>query len=731
MSVASLFRLPITVKCTAPGVIFDFRSMSGTEELGRMFQYEIHLTSTAPEIKIDQILGQSLTVSLPIDLTRSRFFNGIIVRFSRAGRAGRSFLYRATICPHLWLLTRNRDCRVFQGATVPEVVQWVLGHGDVPMSDKPALGPHRKWEYLTQYRESDFDFISRIMQQEGIYYYFKHLDGSHEMVLTDSVSGHDVRPGYEAVPLFTPDWPMGSGRADFLADWNQTYQIQTSDVLLDDYDFRLHKGANISATQGVQPEHPLGPLLRYDHPGEYLLDEDKRDADVEATKNAGMEYARFQLEEQRVDLERYESSGNVRGLETGALFAVSNIPDLEGEEFLITMTQLALSNPDPESGGGGGGVECHLTLNAINKKTSFRPARTTTKPVVQGPQTARVVGEPGTSPDEQIVTDEYGRIKVHFFWDRHGPPPPQPRPAKDDKNKVLPSFLDHGNSCWVRVATSWAGSNWGSIHIPRIGQEVIVQFLEGDPDRPLVVGSLYNIDNMPPYKLPDQKTQSGIKSRSTPKGTASNFNEIRFEDKKGSEQLYFHAEKDQSIVVEASRSVSVGGDESITISGNRTTTVTKKDTVFVKDEHAMTVDKSVSQNFKNGHILNVYAFDQEIFVEAGKTEHVKKLYDLKTDVKFSLTQGDTNLTFEGNMVTLKAGNSISVNSPTEIKLSVGENFIVISPSGIEISANQVSVQAKDSGLILTPADATLSAKAVTIKATGVCAITGMPVNINS
>jgi type VI secretion system secreted protein VgrG len=580
-------RLPVTFKSPLPAESKPLlvHWATGHEELGRLSEFEVELYSEDHHVPFDKLLGKPATVCLS-KLGGNRFWNGIITRLVRVGSTDRFLIFRAVLSPKLWLLTRTKGCRIHQYKTVPEVVKLLLREHAIPFVEKLQADAYRKWDYITQYRESDFAFISRLLEQEGIYYYFKHTLDNHELVLSDSVGSHEAVKSYETVPVRPPGSAKIEG--DHFSGWRPVHQVQSARVVLQDHDFRLRKGADIKVVKGAASEHEQDEFEIYDYPGEYVIGENKEDADAGASRHAGEHYALARLDEQRAELEVVEGEGNARGVEVGALFKIDSPEDAKNQ-WLVTATRHELRNADFQTGGQVAEHDvCHLSFAGINSKRQFRPARITEKPLVAGPQTAIVVGKSG----EEIWTDKYGRVKVQFHWDRKG-------------------GNNEESSCWVRVGQIWAGANWGGIHIPRMGQEVIVQFLEGDPDRPIITGSVYNIDNMPPYTLPANATQSGIKSRSTKGGTPGNFNELRFEDKKGSEQVYLQAEKDQDIMVKNNETHHVGVDRTKTIGGNETVTVTGNRTETVNQSENITVKQSQTISVTGGRTITVGASQTE------------------------------------------------------------------------------------------------------------------------
>jgi type VI secretion system secreted protein VgrG len=549
---------PVEITTPLGDDVLLFYRMTATEQLGRMFQFEIEMLSKEPDIKFDDILGQNVTVRLDLADDKKRYFNGFVSRFSQEGFLDEFHVYSATVTPWLWFLTQTADCRIFQEKTVPDIIKTVFKDHGFSDYEESLSGNYRKWEYCVQYRETDFNFVNRLMEQEGIYYYFKHEKEKHTLVLSDSVSSHEPYPGYETLPFFPRDENLKRER-DHIYDWTLARKIQTGIYALNDFDFTRPK-ANLQVKSSIQRDHAYATMEIFDYPGEYLQ-----------TDN-GETYARARIEEIQANQELVQAQGNALGLAAGSLFELTDYPreDQNREYLIISATHQMVSEAytSTTSAESNSGYTCSIT--ALPSMQPFRPARCTPKPKVQGPQTAIVVGPSG----DEIHTDKYGRVKVSFHWDRY-------------------SKSNETSSCWVRVAQIWAGKQWGGIHIPRIGQEVIVDFLEGDPDHPIITGRVYNNDNMPPYDLPANATQSGIKSRSSKGGGGENFNEIRFEDKKGEELVYLHAEKNHGIVVENDRAESIGRDRRLEVGRDKSEMVSKDKTIKVDSAHKETIGKSM------------------------------------------------------------------------------------------------------------------------------------------
>jgi type VI secretion system secreted protein VgrG len=451
-----------------------FYRMHGKEELGRLSECELDLLSTRNDIAFDQILGKSVTVKLELQKDGVRHFNGYVTRIAQVGVHGRHHLYRATVRPWLWFLTRTATCRIFQDKTVPDIIKEIFnGHGGLVDVKFDLTASYRPWGYCVQYRETDFDFVSRLMEHEGIYYYFQHREGRHTLVLADSSSAHSAS-AEEEISFIALGNGARPGR-DYISEWAISRELQPARYALTDYDFEKPR-ADLQVKSKIKRDHALAEYEIYDYPGHY------------SEHDAGERYARTRVEELQAKFERAEGTTNVRELATGYLFKLdAHSRSDQNTEYLVVSTEYQLQTNEYEATGERGATyTCKFT--ALNSRQAFRPERLTDKPIVQGPQTAMVVGPNG----EDIYTDKFGRIKVRFHWDRTG---------KRDEN----------SSCWIRVSQNWGGKGWGGMFIPHTGQEVIVEFLEGDPDRPLVTGRVYNAENMPPVELPAGKTQSIIR----------------------------------------------------------------------------------------------------------------------------------------------------------------------------------------------------------------------------
>ena len=627
-----------------------FHRLQMNEALGRLYSAELELLSEDEQVKIDDILGQLISVTLTLENGGERYFTGYVSDFSQVGRAEHMVRYQATLQPWMWFLSRTSDCRIFQQKTAPQIIEDVFRDCGFTDFENALSQEYRTWDYCVQYRESDFNFVSRLMEQEGIYYFFRHEQDKHMLVLADSPSAHSAFPGYGTIPYFPPDNQRRRDQ-DHIDGWLLSKSVQTGLVVLEDYDFTRPK-ANLQTQSKVTRKHANADYEVFDYPGEYQVFGD------------GEQYARRRIEEMQVGYERVQGQGDARGLAAGHVFSLEDYPrEDQHREYLITSARYEIVSDEYYATPGGADEDlfrCHF--HAIDYRTPFRALRNTPRPIVQGPQTAIVVGPAG----EEIWTDKHGRVKVQFHWDRYG---------KADEN----------SSCWVRVSQVWAGKKWGAMHIPRIGQEVIVEFLEGDPDRPIITGRVYNGDNMPVYDLPANQTQSGIKSRSTKNGTPENFNEIRFEDKKGQEQLYIHAEKNQDIVVENDETHWVGHDRTKTIDNDETTTVGRDRTESVGRNETISIANNRTE-------------------DVGKNETISIAENRTEDV--------------GKSETVAIGKDRSHDIGNDDALNVGKNLVINAGDSVLIKTGSASISMKKNG------DITISGKTITIKGSGNVIIKG-------
>lgn len=603
--------------------------LSGNERLGGMFELKLELVSENHDIVFDKIGGQNVTVCLNLDADKIRYFNGFVSSFVQTDKRSDNLAhYQATVVPWLWFLTRSADCRIFQKKTVPDIIMDVFRDiGFTDFEDQLGeKGDYRTWEYCAQYRETNFNFVSRLMEQEGIYYYFKHENGKHTLVLANPDTVHKPYEGYEEIEYHVEEEGMSSG--EYIQHWQVQSTVQPGVYALNDFDFTSPK-KDLKANSKVKREHALSDYEIYDYPGEYV---ENKEAQT---------YAKIRIEELQSQYEVAQAHSNVLGIRAGCTFKLDKyFREEQNKEYLITSVNYQVSEP-ADYAGEKTELDYSCSFNAIDVKQPFRTPRITTKPSIQGPQTAMVVGP----KNEEIHTDEYGRVKVQFHWDRYG---------KADEN----------SSCWIRVAQLWAGNGWGAMFLPRVGQEVIVEFLEGDPDRPIITGRVYNEDAMPHYELPEHKTKSYIKSNSSPDG--GGFNEIRFEDKKGEEQVFIHAEKNLDIRVK--------NDRFETILNNRHLVVEKNKSEHVKNNRSETIGSDHKEKIGKDRNLKVVgkeakAVDGSLSLAVGG--------DVAEVFKANHSEETTNDYY------LKADN-ITIEGLTNVTIKVGDSFIAIESGGIKI-----------------------------------------------
>ena len=699
-----------------------FHRMTATESLGRLFQFDLDLLSKDPNIDFNKLLGQNVTVKLELPQDEMRYLNGFVSRFSQEGSFDDFNAYSMTVHPWLWFLTRTADCRIFQEMTVPDIIKRVFRDHGFTDFEEALSGTYRTWPYCVQYRETDFNFVSRLMEQEGIYYYFKHESNRHMLVLADSVSSHDPFPGYEKIPYYPPDEHL-IREQHHIHEWSLSQEVQPGMYALDDFDFENPK-ANLQVKSSIPREHAQSKREIFDYPGEYVKTQD------------GEAYVRVRIEEIHAEFEQVQGQANARGLAVGSLFELVDYPrEDQNQEYLVVSATHELESDAYSSGSPGGSEDVYsCSFTALSSKQPFRPERTTPKPLVQGPQTAIVVGPSG----EEIHTDPYSRVKVQFHWDRYG---------KNDQN----------SSCWVRVAQLWAGTQWGGIHIPRIGQEVIVEFLEGDPDRPIITGRVYNNDNMPPYALPANATQSGIKSRSSKGGSADNFNEFRFEDKKGAEEVYLHGEKNWTINIENDKSQTIGHDESLSVGNNRDKTVgvnqtesigTNK-TITVGGNHAESITGNMNQKVSSAKAETItlakaltIGAGYQVTVGAAMNETIgglkaEEIGGIKTvnvggssgeniGGAKSVNAGKDIYEKAGKDINAEAGKDISVKSGKLMKLNAGDDFtlkgekkgVIEIKDELQIKCGKATITMKKNG------DISINGKKIQIKGSGDVIIKG-------
>jgi type VI secretion system secreted protein VgrG len=624
----------------------------GSEKLSHLFRFELELLSEYHNISFEKIIGENVTASIFLADGSRRYFNGLIARFSHEHgmddqASSRQFSkYHATMVPWFWLLTRTSDSRIFQKLSVPDIIKKIFAdHGFADYSMRLS-DTYEARDYTVQYRETDFNFVSRLLEEEGIYYFFEHEEKKHTLVLADSPVEHKPCPGQETARCrLSSGGPM---EEDMVASLKVAKEIRAGKYSINDFNYEI---PNADLKVSVDSKHVLGPGEReiYDYPGQY------------AKHKEGDNLATIRMEEEEARITTLSGTGNCRAFTSGCRFRLQDYfrTDMNEKDYVLTSVAHDAKQEGTFTGGGAAGAEAEIAYSnqfqCIPHEVPFRPVRSARRPVVEGVQTAIVVGPSG----EEIYTDNLGRVKVQFHWDREG-----------QRNE--------NSSCWLRVSQSMAGNGWGAMFLPRVGHEVIVEFIEGDPDRPIITGQVYHGTNLPPYKLPDEKTKSTFKSNTSPDGGA--FNEIRFEDKKGEEQLFIHGEKNFDLRVKNDRFETTGR--------NRHLHVTQDKFEHVDNNRNETVDADHKEQIGKDRHLDV------------KGKEAKQVGG-----SLSLTvKGDVIEVFNADHSEQSAGDyylkgqNVVIEAMQNITLSVGSSYIAIEKGSIEI---KTSGQVKIDGSAMT------------------------------
>ena len=589
---------------------------SGEEGVSKLFRFDLRLLSTNRSIPFDSIVGKEATVQIVRHDGTVRYVNGVVSSFVQGGESRRLARYSAELVPWLWLLTRTSDCRIFQNMTAPDIIQKVFQ--DFGFSDfrNKLHGSFRQRDYCVQYREAAFNFVSRLMEEEGIFYFFEHEADKHTLVLANNPGEFKECPGQASARYDTDE---GAGRADeVITGWSIGQEVRPGKYTVADFDFEKPLLDLTATVEGAdQRRYEI-----YDYPGSYK------------TKEEGEQLVGVRMQEEEALRVSAAGESTCRMFTPGYRFDLEDHyrRDLNRAYVLTSVSHRADEGANFESGGETQ-LDYSNSFYCLPHPTAFRPPRSTPRPVVHGTQTAIVVGPAG----EEIFVDKYGRVKVQFHWDRDGK-------------------YNEKSSCWVRVSENWAGKRWGAVFLPRVGQEVIVNFEEGDPDRPIVTGRVYNGSAMPPYALPDEKTKSAVKSYSSKGG--GGFNEIRFEDRKGDEQVFIHAQKDEDIRVEKDLREWVGQDSHL----------------IVKRDQVEKVEG-----------------DKHLSVTGDRNEQVDGAVSLKTGQDLQQKVGTKAALDAGMEVHIKAGMNVVLEAGMSITLKAGGGFVVVGPAGVTISGAPVLI----------------------------------------
>jgi type VI secretion system secreted protein VgrG len=677
---------------------------NATEAISELYHMEIDVACDDPNLSLSGAIGQLAELCMQIG-TQPRYLHGLVASFERAGQGKQLSYYRAVVVPSLWKAAQGRNIRIFQEMTAAEIIDAVLA-GTAAGHRMSLSQSYATRTYCVQYRESDWAFVSRLMEEEGMFAFFEHSSGSHQLVVADAPSACSAIAGETTLP-FRPAAEALS-QSEHVATFGYREGIQVGKTTLTDFNFEkptleLETSATGSGDSSIEV---------YDYPGNY------------GDPGVGAQLGKALLEQlQVVGKVGWGDSVCVRFV-PGHTFSLSEHPsDDNNRGFLITRVEHRGAQPDFVDAAGGQVDNYANQFSCIPDDVPFRAPRRTRKPTINGIQTAIVTGPAG----EEIHTDEHGRVKVQFHWDRLG---------KSDEN----------SSCWIRVSQGWAGAGWGALHLPRIGHEVVVSFIEGDPDRPIITGSVYHGTNVPPYKLPAEKTKSTLKSQSSLGG--GGFNELRFEDSAGAEEIFLHGQRDWNIAIEHDKKQTIGNDETLDVGGNRDKTVTGDQSETIGGNKTITVTGQHLENIVSGETINVGSGRAHTVggsatetIGGGKTLNVGANHtqvvgaDLKVTVNASSsfdvgTQGsetygsDKTLSIGGNYTVTVTGDrsdGIKGNAQEDVTgakgTSAGVSYV------LEVGKGKLTVK-KDGTIVLEGSD-------ITIKGSGTIAVQGKKLDVVS
>ncbi|BCG82033.1 type VI secretion system Vgr family protein [Mesorhizobium sp. 113-3-3] len=645
--------------------VLTFTHLVGRDEISRSFAYTVGFVSKSRDVDPLKMLGGVVSVEGEAD--PKRWFSGLVSDFKLTRVEDRLAYYEATVRPWLWFLGNTTDCRIFQNMTAVEIVEKIFSKYGIAKFEKRLQGSYPSREYCVQYDESDLDFVQRLFEHEGIFYFFEHDEDKHTLVLCDAMSKLKPAPGYDKV-LYNSEGYGSRRDVEYITEWIPGSAVRPGAYAHTDYDFEK-PGADLMAKSAQPFGHKEASGENYRQPGAHL--------DV----GRGDTIAGVRREELQAEHQRNTAVGTVRGLFSGCKFTLESFPrDDQNTEYLVVSAEYRLFDPGYRTQNEAHIENFKVVLGVAPTKLPYRPPRITPRPIMRGPQTATVVGPSG----EEIFTDKYARVKVQFHWDRLG---------KKDQN----------SSCFVRVSQTWAGSGWGFIQIPRIGQEVIVDFIEGDPDLPIITGRVYNASEMPPYALPANATQSGWKSNSSKGG--GGYNELMFEDKAGSELVNFQAQKDHHLLIKHDRNKTVQHDQSDridhdakhSVGHNLDEDVGNNKTVKIGVDQTTNIGSNDTETVGANRSLTVMA-NETIHVVANSTENIDANHSQTVGLVQTVTVGaariDTVGAAETRTVggvqtnTIGAARSVTVGISQSHDIGASDSWNVGSSQGIEIGSDQ-------------------------------------------
>lgn len=607
-------------------------SFTVSERVSDPFEIEIEaLTEAGTAIDPKQLLGKSVTVTVALDMETEavRHFNGIVREFHFGAQSERFQGYRLSVVPSLWLLSLSQNFRVFEKMSVPDILSSIFGQYRISYSLRLNRA-YTLWDMCTQYKESDLHFVSRLMEHEGIFYFFEHSEGAHKLILADSPQALQTCPQQESFN-YAPE--VGTGAQDWVSDWVFAHQLRSGSYRL--WDWHMENASRFEATDRTADPVAGNPDYKVsDFTGQFTHQFNAINGSSKVPGEKAI-LTKLRMEEVETENPLYRGSGTLRALSSGQRFNLQGLT-VQGEFAVTSAEHRGVQHPPYLYGAFETPLSYNTVVACIKHGTVYRPVRKHRKPVVQGPQTAIVTDRP----------DKYGRVRVKYHW---GDP--------------------QSPSAWVRVVQKWAGPTYGALFIPRPDHEVVVEFIDGDPDQPIITGCVYSATNMPPYSLPDDYTQSGIKTRSVASqdGGAEEFNELRFEDKQGSEDIYFHAQKDFHRVVENDDDLKVGHDQTIEIKNSRTE--------VVKDgDEKVTIEKG----------------KREIFVDMGNDLHQVKQGN--RDAKIDMGNDSIKIAMGNHIRKIDLGKS-ETEAMQSIELKVGQSSIKIDQTGVTIKGMMITCDA--------------------------------------
>jgi type VI secretion system secreted protein VgrG len=644
---------PLTLTTPLGKDVLMCTAISGTEAMSQLFSFEVECVSEKPDqVKLDKLLGQPAQVTVLLK-EGERHFHGIVNRAVCTGRdigdQERYTHYRLEVVPWLWLLTRTNSSRIFQNKSIRDILQEVLkehGAGELQLQLKGTYDPV---DYCVQYRESDFDFVSRLMEEEGIFYFFKHEDGKHTLVLGDTPDANKPCPG-QSKAVFEPEGGSGE-REDVVTSWTEQQVYRTGKWTTWDHNFQMpDKNLEASATTRIKVGGNDAYEI-YDYPGRYAQRFNKPDERMGDVEKQGRTFIKLRMEAEEAQQTTISGASLVRAFAPGFHFELDKPPQgVSSGPYVLTQVRHSARQAAYISGQEDFRYENDFLC--IPHSVPFRAPRQTPKPIVHGSQTAIVVGPPG----EEIYPDKYGRVKVQFPWDRNGK-------------------RNQDSSLWVRVSQIHAGKGFGAISIPRIGEEVVVAFMEGDPDQPIIVGRVYHAANMPPFTLPDSKNISGMKTNSTKGG--GGYNEMVMDDTKDKELIRIHAQYDMDTTVEHDDRQTVHNDRTITVNGKHTEKI-KKDTSIkiLEGPYEHKVLDNTSTAYVKGDVTEDY--------DANQTTNVKKT------IATTSTEANIVLTAATEIKLVTGASSLTMKKDGTIEL-IGKDIKLVASAELKISGPKIGL----------------------------------------